>query len=388
MYNAIMVNPLTWLSKRRFPYEPLITVEISRSAILHNLREFKKIAPHGQVAPVLKSNAYGHGFKEVASILRHEKDIPFFVVDSFFEAVALHRAGIKSEIVIIGFSRPETILRSRLNNAVFTVSSLDILRDLEDSDRQIPIHLKIDTGMRRQGILPSEIDKAIELLAKNPLIELRGISSHLSDADNRDPSFTDGQINVWNKIARRFKSDFPSLKHIHLSATEGHRYDGDIEANVSRLGIGLYGLVDGSKFMPKLNLRPALTMKTIVTGIKDLKRDETVGYNNTYKAMKDMKIATIPAGYFEGIDRRLSNIGTIGIHSDNLPCPIVGRISMNIASIDVTDKDDVKIGDEAIIISADPLSKNSLMSMAALAKTITYELAVHIPAQLRRIVVD
>ncbi len=389
-----MLNPLTWLSKRRFPYEPLISVEISRSRLLNNLHEFQKIAPKskstgiGMVAPVLKSNAYGHGFEEVASILRHEPHIPFIMVDSYIEAVALRSHGICAEILVMGYTRPETIMRSNLQDTVYTVTSLDTLQHLEETTRPTPIHLKIDTGMHRQGILPEEVQQATDLLSENSLLVLKGICSHLCDADNDDPSFTEGQVKTWNRIARHFKAEFSTLEYIHLSATDGHRYTGDIEANVSRLGIGLYGLVDDKEFGQTLDLQPVMSMKTIITSVKNIKRDMTVGYGNTFEAQKDVTIATIPAGYFEGVDRRLSNKGTIGVGSENAECPIIGRVSMNITSIDVSQIPEIEIGTPVTVISSNSADKNSILNMARLCQTIPYEIAVHVPSSLRRKIVD
>lgn len=424
-YNESMFRGLlTKLSRRRFPYEPLIKVEISRSRLLNNLHEFQKLAPKGpdgktgMVAPVLKSNAYGHGLSEVAQILENEnwsrgpgrgKRIPFFVVDSYFEAVALRAKGIRTHILIIGYTRPETVKCSRGQNTAFTVTSLDMLRKLSDikyslwawetgndgMSRYIPrsrrahrIHLKIDTGMHRQGIMPDEIPEAMEIIEKSPSIILEGICSHLSDADNTDDASTDGQIHVWNNIVKRFKDKFPSLRFVHLSNTDGHRFASEISANVSRLGIGLYGLSQNISLMNQVNIKPVLKMKTIISGVKKLKVGDTVGYNNTFACTKNITVATIPVGYFEGVDRRLSNIGSVLVGPDRVICPIVGRVSMNITSIDVSAVPNIKNSDEVIVISDSAADENSICSMANLCKTISYEIAVKIPEHLKRDVVE
>jgi alanine racemase len=383
-----MPSLFTWLARRRYPYEPLISVEISKGNLLHNLNEFRKIAPHHAVAPVLKSNAYGHGLFIVADILKHDKTIPFFVVDSYFEAIALRSHGIRTPLLIIGYTRPETIIDSRLKNVMFTVTSLETLQALESVSDRVAINLKIDTGMRRQGILPEECDEAATLIAENPYIVLKGVCSHLSDADNADPSFTESQIHIWNRIAKKFKTQFSSLDYIHLANTDGHRYTSDIAANVSRLGLGLYGLMDGATFMPRLDLRPILEMKTMITGIKKLHRDETVGYGNSFKAQKEMTIATIPVGYYEGIDCRLSNNGVVEVGDEHVHCPIVGRVSMNITTVDISHVPNVKVGSPVTVISNNPSLGNSIHGMAERGHTIGYEIAVHIPGHLRRVVVE
>ena len=178
------------------------------------------------------------------------------------------------------------------------------------------------------------------------------------------------------------------MKYVHLSATYGHPFTNEIEANVSRLGIGLYGLSDSEIFSRKLDLKPVMEMKTIVTGIKKLKKGETVGYGNTFTAAKDMAVATIPVGYFEGLDRRLSNSGTISIGPHRIPCPVIGRVSMNITTIDVSSVNDIHVGSEAIVVSNMMSDDNSLYGIAKKCGTITYEIAVKIPSQLRRVVID
>ncbi len=416
------MNLLTWASRQRFPYEPLIRIEISKKSLLHNLHEFQKLAPknhsgHPQVAPVLKSNAYGHGLIEVAKILQNEHHIPFCVVDSYFEAIALRVKGFKIPLLVIGYTRPETILNSNLNHVAFTVTSLDTLRAITKVEvnrnssnikkrffdllrlrfrpKLVHIHLKIDTGMRRQGILPEEIDSAIKLIKgdegdradkKHPIV-LEGICSHLCDADNVDESFTESQTHIWNKIVEQFRHEFSHIKYIHLSATDGHRLTHDVAANVSRLGIGLYGLSENPAINSRLDLRPVLEMKTIITGIKKLNEGETTGYGNTFKASQDITIATIPVGYFEGFDRRLSNNGIIFVGKEKILCPILGRVSMNIITIDVSHVSNIKIGDEVITISNNSSDENSIVNMARKCGTISYEIAVHIPAHLKRVVV-
>ncbi len=400
-----MKRLFTWFSRRRFPYEPLITVRISHSRLIHNLQEFIKIAPEGRVAPVLKSNAYGHGLIEIARILEDSRSkiqdprslIPFFVVDSYFEALSLRSKGIRTPLLIIGYTRPEIIARARLSHVSFTITSLDTLKHIAGfqsssmtnwGSRKISIHLKIDTGMRRQGLLPAELPEVAHILDINPSIVLKGICSHFSDADNNDTSFAESQIHSWNTIAEKLQHEYTSIEYVHISNTDGHRFTKEARANVSRLGLGLYGLLDGSTFKPQLDLKPVMTMETIVSGVKKLMRDETTGYGNTFKAEKDLTIATIPVGYYEGIDRRLSNVGSVGVGSENLACPIIGRVSMNITTIDVSHvpSTEIQIGAKVTVISDEASDPNSIVSMANKCGTIAYEIAVHVPAHLRRII--
>ena len=399
-----LIKKLIRLSKIRGSTLPLVTITISKSALINNLNLFKEIAPNHQVAPVLKSNAYGHGLNIIAEELKNES-IPFFVIDSYFEARALRSEGIKNPLLIIGYSTTESIVKNNLKNISFTITSLDGLKDLvKNVKKQTRIHLKIDTGMHRQGISPSEISEAIKIIKeqenlvisprKNGMIVLEGICSHFSDADNPDnstdsnsfeQSFTKRQIITWNLAVKSFKNQFPDLKYWHISATSGSMYK-EANTNVNRLGIGLYGLIDFNNF----NLKPVLEMKTIVTCIRKIKKGETLGYNNTFTAQDNITIATIPVGYNEGIDRRLSNKGVIKIAKDGVTtfCPILGRVSMNITIIDVSKIKDPKIGDEVIVFSSNKKEQNSIENVARDFNTISYEIVVHIPQHLRRIVID
>ena len=374
----IMKIRLKKLLKRlvREETDPLITVKISRNALLHNLAQFQKIKPKNKVVPVLKSNAYGHGLIEVASIL--ENKVEFFVIDSYFEALALRNEGIKTSLLVMGYVRPEVIAKNRLNNISYGISSLDALYSLSSNAN---IHLKIDTGMHRQGILPEDMDTAFEYIKNNKNIILEGICSHLADADNPDTTYTEKQIDLWNSLVKKTLEKFPSLKLIHLSNSYGHPFAEKINANTSRLGIGLYGLAD----IEGLDLRPVLEMRTILTNIKKIKTGDAVGYNNAFIASQYMTIATIPVGYYEGLDRQLSNKGFVKIKETDIP--IIGKVSMNMTTIDVSALKDLKIGDEVQVISPITSDRNSIHSMAQIGETITYELVVKIPREIKRIII-
>jgi alanine racemase len=241
--------------------------------------------------------------------------------------------------------------------------------------------------MHRQGLLASQLEEVAEIIDINPSVIIKGICSHLSDADNEDPSFTESQIHSWNSIILDLQSKYSTIEHVHISNTDGHHYIPDAVATLSRLGLGLYGLTDGAIFTPALDIQPVMSMETIITGIKKLKRDDAVGYGNTFKADRDMTIATIPVGYYEGIDRRLSNIGKILVSREHDACPILGRVSMNITVIDISHIPDPKIGMPVTVISDEATDPNSIVSMARACKTIPYELVVHVPEQLKRVVV-
>lgn len=367
-----------------YSYDPLVKVLINGSNLVFNYRTVQKcVGKKMQVASVLKSNAYGHGLVEVAKILETEKP-PMFVVDSYYEALVLRNEKIEIPILIVGFSILQNVLNSNFKEVSFVITDLKWLRELSEKlSRKMKFHLKIDTGMNRQGIEIENIDEAIDLIKLNPNIEIEGICSHLADGDNDNENFTTKQIKKWNNIVRRLRGEFKEVKYWHLGATSSLYFNKKIDANLMRLGLGLYGINTDSKL--DLSLKPVMEVETIISSIREVKKGEKIGYNSTFEAKKNMKVATIPMGYFEGIDRRLSNCGYVKI--GNKFCPIVGRVSMNITSIDVSDVDDVKIGDEVVVISQNSKDKNSAENIARICETIPYEILVHVERKLRREVI-
>jgi alanine racemase len=378
-----MMNVLQRILKPRVKYEPLIEIRISKAAILHNLKTFQTTYPKFEFAPVLKSNAYGHGLVEVASILDNQ-NTPFFMVDSFYEALVLRRAGIKTKILVLGYVRTQEILENKLKNVSYEVIDLEVLKKISASaTKSINIHLKIDTGMHRQGILLEEVDEAVKLIGANKNINLEGVCSHLADADGDSADFTNKQIKIWNELVVKFKKEFPNIKYFHLSNTAGAGFEKEIEANVSRLGLGLYGI--NTSAHKKLDLQPALEMRSIITSIKTIPAGEKVGYNITYTTSRPTKVATVPVGYNEGLDRRLTNKGFVKV--GNNFCPIIGRVSMNMCSIDVSEAGDVKLEDEVSIISDNKTDKNSVANISKLTGQIAHEVLVKIPQYLKRIII-
>lgn len=378
------------IRQKRFNYKSLIDVLIYKDNLLHNLNEFKKLNSAIDVAPVLKSNAYGHGLVEIAKIL-DSQNVPFLAVDSYYEAMILRNEGVKSKILIIGYSLEENILNNKLKDVAFTIGSLEQLKNLSKNLKTpafvkisarhgVKFHIKFDTGMHRNGLLISEVEEAIKIIKNNKNIFVEGVCSHLADADGDDSDYTMDQINKWNEIVEIWKKNFSETIYYHISATAGSVFSGSINANVMRLGIGLYGI--NVSLDDRLNLKPVLEMKSIVSSIKEIKKGEKIGYNLTFTAEKEMKIATVPVGYYEGVDRRLSNNGFLKI--GNVFCSILGSVSMNITIIDISNIKDIKINNEVVIISSNSRDENSVVKIAQKCATIPYEILVHIPERLKR----
>ncbi|MFA7201554.1 MAG: alanine racemase [Candidatus Paceibacterota bacterium] len=365
---------------KRFLYEPLVKIVLDGKALMHNYALFNTIQPGLRVAPVLKSNAYGHGLILIAQKLDKE-NVPFFVVDSYYEALILKNEGIISDILVIGYTRPEIIQNAKQKGIIFTIVSFDQLKEIANiCTHKTRFHIKIDTGMHRQGIVLENILEAINSIRNNKNIYLEGVCSHLADADTKDSPQTQRQIEIWNEWGGRFQKEFSTIRYTHVEATAGILYADKIHANVARIGLGLYG-IDSPSYQ-KGNLLPVLSMESIVVGIKHIQKGEKVGYNGTYVASQDMTIGVIPVGYFEGIPRGLSNKGYVKVKGEY--CPIIGRVSMNMMSIDVSNVPNVVEGNGVEIISSRVDDKNSIIAMTHTSQ-IPYEILVALPEKIRRV---
>lgn len=370
--------------RERYAYKRLVEVRIHQSCLLHNLRQFQAACAPRRIAPVLKSNAYGHGLAHVARVL-DRSEIAFLVVDGYYEALILRNEGIRSPILVIGYSATENIVASRLKDVAFTVFDVAQLRELAQRLRKRQaIHLKIDTGMRRHGVLPREVREALEVIRGCSNLVFEGLCSHLADANGRNASFTMGQIRTWNEVVASVRKEFPEVIHRHLANTAGSYYSDHFDANVVRLGIGLYGLDFQAR--RSLDLAPALEVASRVGTVKSVAEGDYVGYGKQYQASHASLMVTVPTGYGACVDIRLSNRGAFTIRGKS--CPIIGRISMNSTSVDASALLDVQCGEEVEIISARPEAMNSVANIARLCDTSPYVILAGIAPHLRRVVVD
>jgi len=363
-------------------YTPLIEVGISRDNLLHNLHTYQEAYPGVGIIPVLKSNAYGHGLLEIARILEGE-GVPFIMTDSWFEAERLRKAGVRQRILIMGYVRPELIARQGLRDVDVAIVDIEQLRELATlARRSARIHLKIDTGMHRQGLLPEELLEVARIVAGNPALVVVGICSHLGDADTAGSAHTDAQLTSWRHILQEAQTLFPQIEYRHIAATAGMAHADSAGGNVARIGIGLYG-IDTSPGA-SLPVQPVLELRSSIVSLRRIGKGESVGYNATHKTKSESLVATVPMGYFEGIDRRLSGSGVMQVAGQE--ASIAGRVSMNMTSLDVSDIPNARRGDTVIAISRTPTDPNSVIGIARRVGTHPCEILVHVPAHLRRVI--
>lgn len=358
-------------------------IEIFQDHISHNLQTFQKLLPQKHIFPVLKSNAYGHGIREITTILKPFA-LPYIVVDSYYEALQIWKVHKKQHVLIIGYNHPDNYKHFDFSKTAVAVYDFASLQALSELGKKIRIHLKINTGLNRLGIAPTELPEYLEKI-QNSLLELEGVYSHFADADNAANSMTAEQEIVFAACLDVIPQKGMSLKYAHLANTAGVLKAKDKRINAVRLGIGLYGYNPLSKKDPHFQslkaIKPALRLTSTIVNTIDLKKGESVGYNGTFVAPQDMRIGVLPLGYYECFPRTLSNQGAVRVDEQDLP--IVGRIHMNLTCIDLQDSN-LQIGDTVEAIGVAKEKPNSIKSIAQLANTIPYEILVHISESIRR----
>ncbi|MDH5533675.1 MAG: alanine racemase [Candidatus Pacebacteria bacterium] len=364
-------------------FTTLNNVYIDSAAILSNYNFFKNKFKNKDIWPVLKANAYGHGIEPITTILSKVKPT-FMVVDSYYEALQIWKISPNQQILLIGALSPHNypnINFTKISLTVFDISSLKYLGKL---NKEVRIHLKVNTGFNRQGIKLDQIEKFCIELKKYPQVKLEGLMSHLANADEPDDKFTKSQEKEFDQVIKLITSHGLKPKHIHLSATAGSFTANDSSSNAIRLGIGLYGynpLPHNHAQYNKIKIRPALTIASSITNIINIKKGDQVSYNGTYKASKDMKVGVLPLGYFEVFDRKLSNQGVVKFKDTT--CPIIGNICMNMTTFDLKNLK-AQLYDTVKVISTNPADKNSIYQIAKMTETIPYEVLTRINQNIRR----
>lgn len=368
-------------------YQTLNKIEVYKNNLIHNYQHLSSFKL--QIAPVVKSNGYGHGIINVAKILATsdvEHKIPFFCVDSLFEGYQLLNSGIKNNILIMGYTNPENLKVKKLP-FFYAVYDLDFAKAVNKYQPHTKIHIFVDTGMHREGIQIKNLPMFLTELKKLPNIKIEGLMSHLASSENdKDPLFL-SQLKQFKKAQDILKKFHIKPKWFHIGATgsitnpKTRPFIAKV-SNLARAGLSLYG-ISYSSF--EKNLKPALRLTTKIAQIKQVKKGEKIGYDGSYLVKKDMLIGILPIGYYDGIDRRLSNKGVFLING--VECPILGKVSMNINVIDLSKVKNPKVGDEVVVYSNNPEDKNSLQMSAKLCNTIAYDLLVNLAESTKRTVV-
>jgi len=338
------------------------------------------------IMAMVKANAYGHGSVRCAQRLVDE-GIEWFGVATLEEALELRLAGIDRRILLLGGIWPgqEDVVIS--HNITPAILSSEMASRLDSaairSGRIATIHAKIDTGMGRVGIRPDEVDEFIKTLRVSGSLKLEGIMTHFAAADDpRENDYTQLQIELFDQIVSRLSEFEPEI--IDLANSPGAVTFSASRRGFVRLGGILYGLV-GDMLPTGIEapeLRPVMSMTSVIGQLKRISIGETLGYGRTFTAERDSIVATVPVGYADGLPRLLSNKGEMLV--GGVCVPIIGRVSMDWTIIDVTCVPGVSVGDKVVIIGMDGENSVSAVDIARKCDTISYEITCGIGSRVKR----
>jgi alanine racemase len=367
-------------------------VEISRAQIARNYRAVRElVGPAVDVVAVVKADAYGHGAVEVARVLESE-GARWLAVSTVEEGVTLREAGIRARILVMAdnlpFSRP-ALLDHSLTPVIHSLSDLDALdRWLQARNATLPYHLKVDTGMGRLGILEDAAAIAATVQQARCL-RLEGIMSHLASAPDYGSPQTDQQIRRFNQLLEHLGRARIHPRYSHLSSTIPIAYGRrEVWYNMVRPGHALYGYVSpvrGPAPPRILDVRPALSWKARILSVKSVPAGWLIGYGGMYRAPRPMRIGIVGVGYADGLPHRLSNRGQV-IAAGRL-VPILGAVSMDLTTIDLSDCPEIRPGDAVTLIGTEGAAGQDAQQLARLAGTISYDVLCGIRARVKRLYV-
>lgn len=381
-----------------FPY--LSWVEISRSAYGKNLSFFKKLIDDDiELTVVVKANAYGHGLPQIVQ-LALENNVRSFAVHSLEEALKVKNIAAESEILIMGPIYPgdlEQVVANDFRIAIFDPQTLAILNQITKKlQKRVRLHLKINTGTNRLGIRMDEVDQYIHEISSNSLFHLEGVYTHFANIeDTTNHEFAFRQLRNFKSFLNKISNKASVLK-VHTACSAAILLFKDTHFNMVRLGISQYGMWPSRETFVSYKLQhtqngedvltPVLSWRARIGQILRVPSGECIGYGCTFKVTRDTIIATLPVGYSDGVDRRLSNNGYFLVKG--VRAPIRGRICMNLTMIDVTDIPGVQIGDTVTLIGKDGQEQITATDWAAWIHTINYEITSRINPSIPRIITE
>ncbi|GAB6145172.1 alanine racemase [Desulfocicer niacini] len=376
---------------------PQTAVNVDLSALVHNLLQLRRTtASSAQIMAVIKANAYGHGAMTVAKTLI-KNGISFLCVARVSEAVELRDAGIDTPILLFGDVLPCQVAYMSSHDIRATVTSLETARIISEEaikcGNTIKVHIKVDTGMGRLGILPSALSMSPPVDGHGPAEEeirnisalkglfVEGIYTHFASADCRDKTHTLGQMALFSDLLKRLdtRGICPPLSHAANSAAileipQSH-------LNMVRAGICLYGLWPSIEVDHKLaDLKPVMSITSSIIHIKKVPKNFGVSYGSTHVTPSETTIATVPIGYADGYNRLLSSRGCMIVKG--VKVPVVGRVCMDFTMIDVDNVPDVKVGDPVTIMGREGDCEISADDIADLCSTINYEIVASLTRRM------
>jgi alanine racemase len=369
--------------------------DVSLETLQENFRVVQKHVGVGvNICAVVKADAYGHGAVECSRALEAE-GAKWFGVTSLDEAIPLRENGLRGRMLLMtGFWRgeEEEIARLRLTPTVWEPGQVELLEkaasklDLPG----LPIHLKVDTGMGRLGVAPEDLPKIIHALESSPHLVLEGLSTHLASSEVLDAPSVEEQLKAFAEVQRLLREAGLQPSILHAANTSALISRSQTWNTMVRPGLALYGYylpferagreVSGSGL--RLAVKPVLTWKTRILSLREMRANQALGYGGTYVTKAPARIAILPVGYADGLNRQLSSRGRVIVREHY--APIVGRISMDLTLVDVTGLPGIAVGDEVILLGSSDGLQFGAREHAELANTIPYEILCGISKRVPR----
>jgi len=373
-------------------------IEVSRSALVHNIREFRRIiGPQRLFLGVVKANAYGHGLLETGRIAVAE-GVDWLGVNSVEEGAALREAGIDAPVLVLGYTplgSLEEAVALDLRLTVYNRESIKSLAALAARSRKtVRLHVKVETGTWRQGVVPKDLAGFVRDIRKHQGLVIEGLSSHFANIeDTTKHDYPRLQLECYRTACRDLEAGGLRVPIKHMSCTASTILFPEPDFNLARVGIGLYGLWPSKETFlsselekkERLSLKPVLSWKARIAQIKKVPSGAFLGYGCTYRTTRPTVLAVSPVGYYDGYDRRLSNAAHVLVRGRR--APVRGRVAMDFFMADITDIPGVRLEDEATLIGAAGRERIAAEDLAALAGTIGYEVLARINPLIPRVVV-
>ncbi|HXI12232.1 MAG TPA: alanine racemase [Thermoanaerobaculia bacterium] len=365
-------------------YRPTI-VEVDVDAFQRNVAAVARaLPPRSRLIVVLKADGYGHGAVALAKSCKAQ-NVAMIAVALIEEAIELRFAGVDLPILVLGAITREQLHLVREHHLILGIVAPESLVEAAEfataSGSPLRAHLKLDSGMNRMGLISSDLPAVIDQMRRNPLLLVEALYTHFANASEPADPFTKAQIGSFDAMVKLFaEAGFePPLHHM---ANSGATMTGTIrEGDFVRVGISLYGAEALDRGASKLE--PVMRWRTRILRLKEVEAGSVVGYGTTFKAGRRSRIATIPVGYADGYDRLLSNKGEVLVRG--VRAPVVGRVSMDLVTVDVTDIDGVTIGDEVVLLGRQGDEEITAEELAALTSTISYDVFCRISARVPRL---
>ena len=372
-----------------FSHRPTV-VEIDLNALAFNYKQIReKVDEDVKILAVVKADGYGHGAGFVAKELEN-LGVNLLGVALCEEGIALRKAGIQIPIVLLGSifqGQTKQTIQYDLTPVIFdTETAQKLASEAERMDKKIKVHIKIDTGMGRIGVLPTDVKPFFSELKKMRNLEIEGVLSHLSSADGqtqKDRDFTALQLQRFEECIEEIETISFScpLKHIANSAATVDLLPSP--CNLVRPGLMIYGAYPSPEFAGKIHLKPVMSLKTEIIQIKKVPPGASISYGRSFVTKRESTIATLPIGYADGYSRLLSNRGEALIGGKKVP--IVGVVCMDMVMVDVTEVPNVCVGDEAVLMGRQGYNEISVHDIAEKIGTISYEIFCAMSKRVPRI---